>query len=353
MRLRISRRNYFRGACICASLIVLVYAFSWALSGSGIKQSPRAELNPGGTSYLDPSSPVIDIAVQLLAIDTAGQFATVHYMLQPAGPNEPYGTTDWFENRVDVAQLTRVNVGSLGIGGNGEASHLIEVGPTSGFSEVLNAYDEGVPESQYIADYDGMTNYNSGILGIASSGYPFDSYLVDVGTTVTVNDGKGNWIPVPSSAYYSGSGIPGFQVGVDRVPYLSDAAGSCQASSIECGFSPDWRNGQSRLQLHVRRSNLTIALGLLGFLLAGICALTSLLLTIAVLRRVRTPSLNFIALHAVILFSLPAIRSSIPGNPSLGIALDAVIFFPSLVVVVTCLGVSAFLWITRDDAVWG
>jgi hypothetical protein len=57
------------------------------------------------------------------------------------------------------------------------------------------------------------------------------------------------------------------------------------------------------------------------------------------------------ALHAAVLFSLPAIRASIPGAPKLGIALDAIAFFPAIVLVISSLALCSYAWATRADSI--
>jgi hypothetical protein len=104
-------------------------------------------------------------------------------------------------------------------------------------------------------------------------------------------------------------------------------------------------------EARIGSGTLTKGIGLFGFFLTAICAMNSVALTLMVLFRRRPASLNVIALHAAVLFSLPAIRASIPGAPKLGVTLDAVAFFPAVVIVVASLIVSSILWSTRSDAV--
>lgn len=317
-----------------------------------VRYSLSAEKNPGGTDFLSPEQPVIDIGMQLLSLDTDGQFADIHYIPQPAGT---YGDTDWFENRVELAQPTRIVVGSVGLRSDSKAVYEYQPGPVVGFTEPLNAYDESIPEDAYVRDYDGLPNADGvtsqGILGIAASEYPFDTYLIDVATQVEVQDEFGRWTSVGSSAYFVGTGLPGMQIAVDRVPFASNSEGLCSGISEPCSFASDWNAGESRLQIVVARSPLTIAIGLFGFLLTSICAVNSVAITLMVMGKNRPPSLNVIALHAAVLFSLPAIRASIPGAPKLGIALDAIAFFPAIVLVVGSLALCSFAWATRADSI--
>jgi hypothetical protein len=246
-------------------------------------------------------------------------------------------------------------VGSVGLRSDSKAVYEYQPGPVVGFTESLNAYDESIPEAAYLRDYDGLPNVDGvtsqGILGIAASEYPFDTYLIDIGTRVEVQDEVGRWTPVGSSAYFAGTGLPGMQISVNRVPFSSNSEGTCDELVEPCSFESDWNAGESRLQIVVARSSLTIAIGLFGFLLTSICAINSIAITLMVIRKNRPPSLNVIALHAAVLFSLPAIRASIPGAPKLGIALDAIAFFPAIVLVVGSLALCSFAWATRADSI--
>lgn len=337
------------GAAITIAAGLLVGSL---IDQGAVRFSLAAEKNPGGTSFLEPHGEVMDIGVQVLSLDTDGQFARVLYALQPG---ESLGTTDWYENRVVINQPIKLTVGSVGHDQESSPVRYFPEGPVTGAVESLNAYDASVSDEAYIRDYDGLPNDNSadvaGVLGIAAKSYPFDEYLIDIGTTVATQAGDQEWQPVPSSAYFVGTGLPGMVVSVDRIPFYSDAEGVCSKGQRACDFASDWEAGLSRIQLEVSRSTLTKGIGLFGFFLTAICAMNSVALTLMVLFRKRPASLNVIALHAAVLFSLPAIRASIPGAPKLGITLDAVAFFPAIVIVVASLIVSSILWSTRSDAV--
>jgi hypothetical protein len=347
------QRHYSFALGLGALVTVLLGGAIGVLFNPGtVRYTLSAEKNPGGTEFLSPELPVIDVGIQLLSLDTDAQFADIHYVPQPAGD---FGDTDWFENRVELRQHTRITVGSVGLQSGSKAVYEYQPGPAVGFTESLNAYDESIPEEAYIRDYDGLPNMegigSQGILGVAASEYPFDAYLIDVGTRVAVQDEQGNWIPVGSSAYFAGTGLPGMEISVNRVPFASDSEGSCDGVVGTCDFASDWSSGESRLQIVVSRSSLTIAIGLFGFLLTSICAINSVAITLMVIRRNRPPSLNVMALHAAVLFSLPAIRASIPGAPKLGIALDAIAFFPAIVLVISSLALCSYAWATRADSI--
>jgi len=348
--------NLGRGYGLALILGTLITTFAGLMVGnllgeSAVRYSLAAEKNPGGSSFLEPDPDAVDVGLQLLTLDTDGQFATLLYTIQP---NEEYGSTDWYENRVVLNRPIRLTVGSVGIESGSTPVTEFTPGPITGVVESLNAYDASVPEDDYLRDYDGVQNETGdteSILGIAATSYPFDSYIIDVGTKVESSSSGGDWQPVRSSVYFVGAGLPGMVIDIDRVPFNSDSEGSCVDVEEPCSFESDWTSGTSRMQLHVSRSALTIAIGLFGFLLTSLCAINSLALTVMVARRQRPASLNVIALHAAVLFSLPAIRAAIPGAPKLGITLDAIAFFPAIVIVVLSLLVSSLYWATRSESV--
>jgi hypothetical protein len=345
-----------RGYGLALILGTLITIFAGLMVGnllgeSAVRYSLAAEKNPGGSSFLEPDPAAVDVGVQLLTLDTDGQFATILYTIQP---NEEYGSTDWYENRIVLNRPIRLTVGSLGIQSGSTPVTEFTPGPITGVVESLNAYDASVPEDDYLRDYDGVQNETGdteSILGIAATSYPFDSYIIDVGTKVESSSSGGDWQPVRSSAYFVGAGLPGMVIDIDRVPFNSDSEGSCVDVAEPCSYESDWASGASRIQLHGSRSSLTIAIGLFGFLLTSLCAINSFALTVMVARRRRPASLNVIALHAAVLFSLPAIRASIPGAPKLGITLDAIAFFPAIVIVVFSLLVSSLYWATISESV--
>jgi hypothetical protein len=77
--------------------------------------------------------------------------------------------------------------------------------------------------------------------------------------------------------------------------------------------------------------------------------MSSVLLTHAILRRRRPPSLNSLVWLAAFLFALFQVRSQLPGSPPSGVRFDMLIFFPTVLLLTTLILINVNLWINRED----
>jgi len=78
-------------------------------------------------------------------------------------------------------------------------------------------------------------------------------------------------------------------------------------------------------------------------------AVVSILITWAILRGRRPPSINAMVWLAAFLFALFQVRHQLPGDPVSGIGFDRVVFFPVVLILVLLIVVNLVSWSTRDD----
>jgi hypothetical protein len=72
-------------------------------------------------------------------------------------------------------------------------------------------------------------------------------------------------------------------------------------------------------------------------------------MTLKVFQKRRPPSLQALVWAAATVLAMVNVRDLLPGRPRIGIMLDFVVFFPSLVASLVSASVLAILWQTRED----
>jgi hypothetical protein len=78
-------------------------------------------------------------------------------------------------------------------------------------------------------------------------------------------------------------------------------------------------------------------------------AVVSILITIAILRGKRPPSINSLGWLAAFLFALFSVRAQLPGSPPSGVLFDVVVFYPTVLVLVLLIAVNVSAWVARED----
>ena len=109
------------------------------------------------------------------------------------------------------------------------------------------------------------------------------------------------------------------------------------------------RRGQVSFLIHFERTSavkLTVAiLGLFIFFSAAVIAWISL----RVFNRRRPPNMQALVWSAATTLGIVQLRQLYPNNPRIGISLDFIIFFPSLIASLLSSVVLTIMWVTRDD----
>jgi len=167
-------------------------------------------------------------------------------------------------------------------------------------------------------------------------GYPFDRYSTSW-TGIVEDAVSGDRVPVVQSAT-SGS-VPGFDVTIQKQALPDDRA-------TPIAFNPMGRfsyvigaEREPGVRLQVGLLMLTILVG----------ALAALIMTMLILLRRRPPSLAALGWLATFLFALLEVRRNLPGDPPVGIRLDAYVTFPMTFLLVLLIAVNAWAWLGRDD----
>ena len=168
-----------------------------------------------------------------------------------------------------------------------------------------------------------------------SQKYPFDTYK-GTWSVIVEDDATGN--PRPISISVSSNAINGY-----NFTYASaseNAVVSTRAVDLD---------GTSKITYSIERSETQKLMAFLLILITATGVLSSALVTVAVYRRKRPPSLAGLAWLATFLFALMQIRAEYPGNPPLGVMLDSLVTFPAIALLLLMIVMNAFAWLNRVD----
>jgi hypothetical protein len=111
----------------------------------------------------------------------------------------------------------------------------------------------------------------------------------------------------------------------------------------------EFTNGQSSTVFTATRSNSTKLLVAI-ILLLMVTAMTSVaILTHMVVNGKRPPSLSSLTWTAALTYSLISLRGLMPGDPPIGIFVDKIFYFPSLILTLICSLWVLVTWVRRDD----
>lgn len=111
----------------------------------------------------------------------------------------------------------------------------------------------------------------------------------------------------------------------------------------------EFTNGQSSTVFTATRSSSTKLLVAI-ILLLMVTAMTSVaILTHMVVDGKRPPSLSSLTWTAALTYSLISLRGLMPGDPPIGIFVDKIFYFPSLILTLICSLWVLVTWVRRDD----
>jgi hypothetical protein len=203
---------------------------------------------------------------------------------------------------------------------------------------------------------------------LGSSKYPEDSYCFDVSLNASeVLDGQPVGLPALLVQY--GNGIDGYKITFERIPIFLGSSelacadgGSCTRSTsiVEgtpgacfgddpCSITGDLVNGYSRVRGFIQRTEVVVLFSrivIATIILAAVCAVA---MTIAIATRIRPPALEGLAFLAGLLFAVQPLRGALPDAPPIGMDVDILVFYPSVLLILLSLVIQVGIWVRRSD----
>lgn len=111
----------------------------------------------------------------------------------------------------------------------------------------------------------------------------------------------------------------------------------------------EFNNGQSSSVFEAVRSNSTKLLVAIILLLMITAMVSVTIMTYMVVTGSRPPTLSSLTWTAALTYSLISLRGLMPGGPPIGIFVDKILYFPSLIVTLTCSLWVLVTWVRRED----
>lgn len=111
----------------------------------------------------------------------------------------------------------------------------------------------------------------------------------------------------------------------------------------------EFNSGESSSVFEAVRSNSTKLLVTIILLLMITAMISVTIMTYMVVSGSRPPTLSSLTWAAALTYSLISLRGLMPGDPPIGIFVDKIIYFPSLIVTLVCSLWVLVTWVRRED----
>lgn len=171
--------------------------------------------------------------------------------------------------------------------------------------------------------------------------YPFDRYQAQLFASVQERQTYST-SAIPLLIHDMQEEITGLSISSAQKAFLSS---STNPKTIET----DRASGIANIEWNISRSPGVVLIVLLLGTLIFTGALVSILITVAILRGKRPPSINSLGWLAAFLFALFSVRAQMPGSPPSGVLFDVIVFYPAVLVLVLLIAVNVASWVARDD----
>jgi hypothetical protein len=180
--------------------------------------------------------------------------------------------------------------------------------------------------------------------------YPLDLYAFEIPVSASYTDDNGDIQDLAILPLDYTKNIDTFDVRMahgywsdpDKLVILGDI------DSIENAID-EFNQGLSSSVFTADRSNSTKLLVVIILLLMITALVSVTIMAYMVANGRRPPTLSSLIWSAALTYSLISLRGLMPGAPPIGIFIDKVVYFPSLVVTLTCSLWILVIWTKRDD----
>lgn len=179
------------------------------------------------------------------------------------------------------------------------------------------------------------------------SQYPFDSYLLDMWAQVSDLSPSDDLTPRRAFDFFYTNSVPGFSIEFHRIAGWGEREGAAlhtRASIIE-----EREAGEISFIAYFQR---TLAVRITVILLSALMLLNGASLvwtTAGVLARRRPPSMQALIWSAASVLATIQLRDLFPGRPRLGVMIDYLVFFPTMIVTMLVGVTLTVAWIKRPD----
>ena len=187
-------------------------------------------------------------------------------------------------------------------------------------------------------------------LGLHRAGdvwYPFDQYSFEVVAElaeINSENGVDQVTPIPLNEYEYSNGEQDFDLEYSRCS--SDPESPCR--NFE-SIKNDRENGQTTTIITISRNISSQLFAILVSVFFFVTSFSLAAMALLVSMHKRPPSVSALTWSAASLLGLMELRTLFPGKPRIGIAIDLLSFFPSLIVTAASTLALVYMWSTRTD----
>jgi Domain of unknown function (DUF4436) len=182
--------------------------------------------------------------------------------------------------------------------------------------------------------------------------YPFDQYRFEVPISASYTDAKGATQDLPILPQDYTKKIDTFDISMKHVLWTDSnkVVKQNDKASIDAAVA-EYNTGISSSIFDAKRSNSTklLTLIILVLMLTALGSVATMAFMVASTKR--PPTLSALTWSAALTFSLISLRGLFPGSPPIGVIIDRVVYFPSLLVTLVCSLSILITWTRREDYV--
>jgi Domain of unknown function (DUF4436) len=182
--------------------------------------------------------------------------------------------------------------------------------------------------------------------------YPFDEYSFEVPISASYTDDKGATQDLPILPQDYTKKIDTFDISMKHVLWTDSnkVVKQNDKASIDAAVA-EYNTGITSSIFDAKRSNSTklLTLIILVLMLTALGSVATMAFMVASTKR--PPTLSALTWSAALTFSLISLRGLFPGSPPIGVIIDRVVYFPSLLVTLVCSLSILITWTRREDYV--
>jgi hypothetical protein len=185
------------------------------------------------------------------------------------------------------------------------------------------------------------------------SHYPFDAYRLNAFAQTfvakTVDEENVEWEPINTFDFFYTTPIPGFSIAYERKANYTDPNRQDVSSDSTSEIKSQRKEGLISFQTTITRSSAVKTISVIIAIFCLMSALTLTWISTGIWTRRRPPSMQALVWAAATVLGTVQLRDILPGHPRIGIAMDFIFFFPTLLVGLISSLLITTLWIRRDD----
>jgi hypothetical protein len=314
---------------IALSFLAIILIYTFIIVGISIK-SERTDnaVDDAISQLIDPKH--VDIFVQITEIDPLKGEAKARIL--------PWPNDEYFGFRYRSGWMPRKEI----------AIHVDSVLGDSPNNDNLHVFKKDFPNGGFDVSVDQAPG--SSVSNI--SGYPFDKYQFEVPISGTYIDDQSDVKDLNIFPQDYTKEIDTFKVKMNHVLWAdsNQVVSNNHPESIKVAID-EFSQGISSSIFTAQRSDSTKLLTfiILILMLTALASVTTMAFMVSAGRR--PPTLSALIWSAALTFSLISLRDLFPGKPPIGIFIDKLIYFPSLLITLVCSLWILIIWTRREDYV--